>query len=88
MHMFPFVIIEENTKPHELYYSAPALFWTIMASVAQTTAEVDGAMKKWMRQYLADHVVVRQERTLELLQAILVHLIWYGKAVRLQGRNH
>ncbi|XWX01212.1 hypothetical protein V2A60_009238 [Cordyceps javanica] len=76
MPVFPFVIIEENTKPHELYYSAPALFWMIMAAVAQTSEEVDTAIKKWLRHHIADKMIVKQEKTLELLQALLVHLIW------------
>lgn len=77
MPMFPFVIIEETTKPHELYYNAPALFWMIMAAVAHTSEEVDTSIKKWLRQYLAERIIVRQEKTLEILQAILIHLVWY-----------
>ncbi|KAM3500141.1 hypothetical protein MY10362_006660 [Beauveria mimosiformis] len=77
MPVFPFVIVEETTKPHELYHNAPALFWMIMAAVAQTTSEeVDGAVKTWLRHYVAETMIIKQEKTLELLQAILVHLIW------------
>ncbi|KAM3513343.1 hypothetical protein MY11210_003027 [Beauveria gryllotalpidicola] len=76
MPVFPFVIIEETTKPHELYHNAPALFWMIMAAVAQTSEEVDGAVKTWLRHYVAETMIIKQEKTLELLQAILVHLIW------------
>lgn len=78
MPMFPFVIVEENTKAHELYHNSPALFWSIMAAVAQTTENIDVAIKKWLREYVAERMVVKQERTLEILQAILIHLIWYA----------
>lgn len=78
MPMFPFVILEDNTKPHELYYNAPALFWMIMAAVAQTSEETDVAVKKWLRHHVAETMIIKQEKTLELLQAILVHLIWYA----------
>lgn len=74
--MFPFVIIEETTKAHELYYNAPALFWMIMAAVAQTSEDVDTDVKKWLRKYVAEKMIIQQEKTLELLQALLVHLIW------------
>lgn len=77
MPVFPFVVIEETTKPHELYYNAPALFWMIMAAVTQTSEEMDVAVKKWLRQHVAEKMVVKQEKSLQLLQAILVHLIWY-----------
>ncbi|KAM3470229.1 hypothetical protein MY5147_006533 [Beauveria neobassiana] len=76
MPVFPFVIVEETTKPHELHHNAPALFWMIMAAVAQTSEEVDAAVKTWLRHYVAETMIIKQEKTLELLQAILVHLIW------------
>ncbi|KAM3517880.1 hypothetical protein NHJ13051_008621 [Beauveria bassiana] len=76
MPVFPFVVVEETTKPHELHHNAPALFWMIMAAVAQTSEEVDAAVKTWLRHYVAETMMIKQEKTLELLQAILVHLIW------------
>ncbi|KAJ6782886.1 hypothetical protein PWT90_09919 [Aphanocladium album] len=76
MPIFPFVIIEDTTKAHELYHNTPALFWMIMAAVSQTSEDVDTNVKKWLRQYVADTMIVKQEKTLELLQAILIHLIW------------
>ncbi|KAJ3472720.1 hypothetical protein NLG97_g10765 [Lecanicillium saksenae] len=76
MPMFPFVIIEDMTKAHELYYNSPALFWMIMAAVAQTSEDVDTNVKKWLRQHVAETMIIKQEKTLELLQAILIHLIW------------
>ncbi|KAM3431718.1 hypothetical protein NHJ13734_007174 [Beauveria thailandica] len=76
MPVFPFVIVEETTKPHELHRNAPALFWMIMAAVAQTSEEVDAAVKTWLRHYVAETMIIKQEKTLELLQAILVHLVW------------
>ncbi|KAM3557774.1 hypothetical protein MY1884_004338 [Beauveria asiatica] len=76
MPVFPFVIVEETAKPHELHRNAPALFWMIMAAVAQTSEEVDAALKTWLRHYVAETMIIKQEKTLELLQAILVHLVW------------
>ncbi|ATY67169.1 Fungal transcriptional regulatory [Cordyceps militaris] len=76
MPVFPFVLIEETTRPQELHAAAPALFWMIMAAVAQTSEEVDAAVKAWLRRHVAEKMLIRQEKTLEMLQAILVHLIW------------
>ncbi|KAK8142402.1 hypothetical protein G3M48_008815, partial [Beauveria asiatica] len=75
MPVFPFVIVEETARPHELHRNAPALFWMIMAAVAQTSEEVDAAVKTWLRHYVAETMIIKQEKTLELLQAILVHLV-------------
>ncbi|OAA58347.1 Fungal transcriptional regulatory protein [Cordyceps fumosorosea ARSEF 2679] len=76
MPLFPFVVIEEGAKPQELHRSAPALFWMIVAAVAQTSEETDRAVKRWLRHHVAETMIIKQEKTLELLQAILVHLIW------------
>lgn len=30
----------------------------------------------WFREYIAEHMVVKQEKSLELLQAVLVCIAW------------
>lgn len=76
MPQFPFVLIPETTTAPMLYEEKPHLFWVIMASVVPQTDTVHKDIKLWFRQYLAEHVVVRQEKSLDLLQAILVHMAW------------
>ncbi|KID75578.1 Fungal transcriptional regulatory protein, partial [Metarhizium brunneum ARSEF 3297] len=73
---FPFVMVPSAATAHGLHDRSPGLFWAIMTAVAPQSLAVQQRVKTWFRQYVADHVIVRQEKTLQLLQAILVHLAW------------
>ncbi|KAF5137108.1 hypothetical protein E5D57_000883 [Metarhizium anisopliae] len=73
---FPFVMVPSAATAHGLHDRSPGLFWAIMTAVAPQSFAVQQRVKTWFRQYVADHVIVRQEKTLQLLQAILVHLAW------------
>lgn len=72
----PFVPIPASITAHELYESAPLLCSTILAVVMPQTAAIQKDLQQWFRQQIAQHVVVEQERRLELLQAILVFVAW------------
>jgi hypothetical protein len=61
---------------YELYEEAPFLLCTILTVVAAQTLAVQRSVQRWFRQYLAEHLVVEQERRLELLQAILIFVAW------------
>ena len=78
---FPFVIITPQTNAHELFQQSPALFWAVMATAMPQAYSTQKQIKLWFRQYIAEHVLVRQEKTLQHLQAILVHLAWYVAAI-------
>jgi hypothetical protein len=72
----PFVIIPHNIDAMTLYHRSKCLFWAIMATVAPLTVEIQADFKLWFRRHLAEEIVVRQQKRLELLQAILIHLTW------------
>lgn len=73
---YPFVIIPEDMDPRHLYATSRCLFWTIMAAVAPQSSATQQGVENWFRQYIADRMVVKQEKNLALLQAILIHLAW------------
>lgn len=73
---FPFVPVPVMTSAYDLYTRSPLLFRVIIQATAPQSAAVQREARVWFRQYLAQHVVVEQERRLEILQAILVHLAW------------
>ncbi|KAL6826398.1 hypothetical protein V8C40DRAFT_244106 [Trichoderma camerunense] len=73
---YPFVIIPENFDPRALYASSRCLFWTIMAAVTPQSSATQQGVENWFRQYIADRMVVKQERNLGILQALLLHLAW------------
>ncbi|KAF4998285.1 hypothetical protein FGRMN_3334 [Fusarium graminum] len=73
---FPFVPVPEHITSHELYSESSLLFWTILAVVSPLEEKVQLGFKLWFRRYLAEHVIVQQEKTLDILQSILIYLGW------------
>ncbi|KAJ4265035.1 hypothetical protein NW762_005278 [Fusarium torreyae] len=73
---FPFVPMSGAISSHELYVESRILFWTILAIVSPLEDKVQMEFKAWFRKYLAEHLVVRQEKSIDILQAILVYLAW------------
>lgn len=74
---FPFVTILPDMAAYDLFADRPFLFRTIIQVVAPQDAAVQQEVKLWFRKYIADHMIIQQEKSLELLQAILVFVAWY-----------
>jgi hypothetical protein len=73
---FPFVPVSPDIMAFELYSKHRFLFWAIISVTAPQSVQVQHAVKRWFRQWIAEHMVVRQEKRLEILQAMLIHLGW------------
>lgn len=73
---FPFVVIPVMTNSLDLYDKSPFLFRTIVAVTTPQSPTIQAEFKLWFREYIAQHVVVNNERRLEILQAILIYLAW------------
>ncbi|KAF4974797.1 hypothetical protein FZEAL_8351 [Fusarium zealandicum] len=73
---FGFVPIPDSMSSHELYAESRILYWTILATVSPLQDKVQLEFKAWFRRYLAEHVIIRQEKSIDILQAILVFLAW------------
>jgi hypothetical protein len=73
---FPFVPISPQTTAYDLYHKQPFLFRTIVQVSLPQSPQVQMDMKRWFREYIAQHMIIQQERRLELLQAILVFSVW------------
>lgn len=73
---FPFVPIPLTMTAFELYQTTPFLLRTILQVTAPQTPTIQREVQLWFRQYIAQHVVVEQERSLELLQCILAFVAW------------
>lgn len=75
---FPFVVLAGSLTAHELYETDVSLFWAVMSTVASISAELQPEVKASLRAQVSERVVVRREKSLYLLQAILVYLAWYS----------
>lgn len=73
---FPFVPIPVMMSAHDLYNRSPFLFRSIVAVTTPQSPAVQAEYRIWFREYVAQHVVVNNERELETLQGILIHLAW------------
>lgn len=73
---FPFVVVPVMTTSSDLYERSSFLFRTIVAVTVPQSPAVQADFKSWFKEYIAQHVVVNNERRLEILQAILIYLAW------------
>lgn len=73
---FPFVTIPVMATASDLCEKTPFLFRTIVSVAAPQGPNTQSDFREWFKRYIAEHVVVNNERRLELLQALLVHVAW------------
>ncbi|KAH6890633.1 hypothetical protein B0T10DRAFT_486368 [Thelonectria olida] len=74
--VYPFVPLPLSLTASDLYSQSRFLFWTIMSVIVPMSGSVQGRVRAWFRKYLAEHVMVRQEKRIDILQAIFIHLGW------------
>ncbi len=67
----------------ELSERHPLLFRTVIQSVAPQPPEVQRNASRWIREQIAMRAVVNQEKSLELLQVLLLYIGWYVRTRRL-----
>ncbi|SPQ23416.1 db9d8240-fd34-4dca-8ffb-04f3f1f132ba [Thermothielavioides terrestris] len=73
---FPFVPVHVTTAAAELDQTSPFLLRTILQVAVPQTAAVQKSVDRWFRQTISQRVIVKQERCLELLQALLIFIAW------------
>lgn len=73
---FAFVIFDDQLTADELYAMDVCLFWTVMNTVAPLSAELQTLVKTQIRAFISERIVVKREKSLHLLQAILIYLAW------------
>ncbi|OKP11261.1 hypothetical protein PENSUB_3283 [Penicillium subrubescens] len=84
--MFPFIPIPSHMSVEELRRERPFLYLNISMITSPNPArqqELSNTIKK----YLADRIIMRGERSLDLLQGLLVHLTWFISVSRLHQTN-
>jgi hypothetical protein len=74
--LFPFVPIPPPVTALALLEHSPFLFRTIIQAVAPQNGAIQRDVSRWFREYIAQHMIVNQEKRLEILQALLVYLAW------------
>lgn len=72
---FPFVPVPCNNA-YEIYKTKPLLLKTILWLCRPPGPEESAAFESWFRNHVAHQIVVLTNKSLELVQAILVYLAW------------
>ena len=73
---FPFVVVPPNWNVHSVVVERPFLLLAMLASASSKYPRLQQAIAAVLKDTLADRVVVKGERDLDLLQGLLVHLAW------------
>ncbi|KAB5555075.1 hypothetical protein GE09DRAFT_1173873 [Coniochaeta sp. 2T2.1] len=74
--LFSFVPIPRMMSAYDLFLKKPFLFRTIMTVVAPQSTTIQKRATVWFREQIAEHMIVRQEKSLELLQALIISITW------------
>lgn len=80
--LFPFIVIPDSMTAEQLRHEKPFLYLNISMVACQNSPrqrEISGIVKE----YVAEHIVMRGEHSMDLLQGLLVHLAWFISISRL-----
>lgn len=75
-HHFPFVVVPANWGIAEAMRTRPCLLLAAVANAASHHPELQERLAKELKRLFAQQIVVSGESSLDLLQALLVHLAW------------
>ena len=85
---FPFVVIPEGISAAELSQTKPFLFKTVIMVASYHDKSGQARMAKEIFQYLSAHMIIANEKSLDLLQGLLVLTAWsVGSYLHLHRRS-
>lgn len=84
--MFPFVPIPSQMTAEELRRERPFLYLNISMIACPNPARQQ-ELSKAVKEYIADCIIMRGHRSLDLLQGLLVHLAWFIAVSRVPQAN-
>lgn len=74
---FPFVVIPSDHSAAELRNKRPALYGAIIVASSFSSIKTQTAYGEELLRYLTEELLMKGEKSLELLQALLVYTAWY-----------
>ena len=84
--LFPFIVVPAHMTAEQLREEKPFLYLNISV-VACQEASRQREILSVVREYVAEHIVLRGEHNLDLLQGLMVHLAWYISVSRVPLSN-
>ncbi|EXJ62053.1 hypothetical protein A1O7_02486 [Cladophialophora yegresii CBS 114405] len=87
-HYFPFVVFPKTTNAKILREQQPLLLFAIITvSISKIRSKVDSELCDMLVKDLALRIVYKGERSLELVQTLLVHVCFYSRALQMRDLN-
>ncbi|KAH6854184.1 hypothetical protein B0I37DRAFT_388295 [Chaetomium sp. MPI-CAGE-AT-0009] len=80
----PGVVLPPDMTVAELRVSKPILFLAVMSAAASELPNLQRVLTKELMEQFADKIIVRGNKSLELVQAITVAVIWYWPPERFE----
>lgn len=77
MPLFPFVIVRPNETLNSLRQQSPFLLLTILAACQEDNPELQRVLDAEVRNVVASRIILNNERTMDLLLGLLVHIAWH-----------
>jgi hypothetical protein len=77
MPLFPFLWISQDESPDSLFRERPMLYMAIMVVTCQENIEMQQELAQQYREELGRRIWTRTEKSVQLLQGIMVYLAWY-----------
>lgn len=74
---FPFVVVLDEWTPASMAAERPFLLLAVITCACSQRLHLQAALAAEFRKTLATRVIVNGEKSLDLLQGLLVHLSWY-----------
>lgn len=80
---YPIVYLPPACKAEDLRRERPTLFLAILAAAGNEFPNVASELDRLAMQHYADRVVLNSEKSLELVQSLLVSSTWYQPPMKL-----
>ena len=74
---FPFVVLSDHVDLSSIRHETPFLFLSIMTSMMVDNCSLQRCLSEELRLQTHRRMLVNGEKTLDLLQGLLVHVSWY-----------
>jgi len=74
----PFVVIPGTMTAHDLRTQKPMVYLTVMMAASYRNWPMQSALGKEILTLLAERVLFRGEKSMDLLQGLLIYIFWYA----------
>ncbi|VUC25248.1 unnamed protein product [Clonostachys rosea] len=77
IHHFPFVVLPHHANLHSVRKDTPFLFLCIMATMMVKDCSLQRQLGEEIRTQAYQRIMMGREKSMDLLQGLLVHVAWY-----------